>query len=738
MISRIAQATFILCAVLFFAQTNAVFAADGDLDLSFDTDGIVITDNASSLEGVVDLAVQPDGKSIAVGFNRANSMSAIRTVIVRYNPDGSIDTGFGASGKVFIESVFPSELALQPNGKIVLVGEITPAQTSIYVARLNSDGSPDATFNGTGALTLFLRGTSDGADSIKVQPDGKILVGGSSVAPNVSISRRDFALVRLNPDGSLDATFDGDGKVFTLVQENAGISNLMIQSDGKIVAVGESFVVDTASNNSIGSFATVRYNSNGSLDTAFNNSGTALAQFVSNGSPGARRFNTPETVLARANGKILVVGTTGSCCAPQPLSQVAIIQYNADGTVDSSFGAAGKIQTGYLTFPTTTAFNAAIQADNKIVIGGIGQPNNKSSLQAAVARFTANGSLDSTFNGDGWSMLQFPTNIASRGDAVEIQPDGKILLGGTVITNSANDFLLARFTAANNQRIADFDGDGKTDASVYRSGTWLINPSGANNPSSYYGTQFGLATDKLTPADFDGDGKTDLAVWRDEPMNPNSANFYILNSRDNTVRIEQFGSSGDDPRFVGDWDGDTRADLAVYRSGAATGAQSVFYYRPSSQPNRDFVAVSWGIQGDEAVRGDFDGDGKQDAAVFRPSNNVWYILNSSNNQPRFENWGLAADKRIAGDFDGDGKTDLTVFRDGVWYVLQSSNNQPRYQYWGLASDKLVPGDYDGDGQTDFAIWRAGVYYILRNSNSQAVYQSFGASDDVPVASAFVR
>ena len=284
----------------------------------------------------------------------------------------------------------------------------------------------------------------------------------------------------------------------------------------------------------------------------------------------------------------------------------------------------------------------------------------------------------------------------------------------------------------------DFDGDGKTDASVYRSGTWFINPSGANNPSSYYGTQFGLATDQPTPADFDGDGKTDIAVWRGDTGNPERAIFYILNSRTNTVRAEQFGSRGDDPRVVGDWDGDGLADLAVYRAGA-NGGQSVFYYRPSTQqPGRDFVAMPWGAAGDEAVRGDFDGDSRIDAAIFRPSNRVWYILNSSNNQPRVENWGLASDKRVAGDYDGDGKTDLTVFRDGVWYVLQSSNNQPRYQYWGLASDKLVPGDYDGDGQTDFAIWRAGVYYILRNSNSQAVYQSFGASDDVPVASAFVR
>ncbi len=93
---------------------------------------------------------------------------------------------------------------------------------------------------------------------------------------------------------------------------------------------------------------------------------------------------------------------------------------------------------------------------------------------------------------------------------------------------------------------------------------------------------------------------------------------------------------------------------------------------------------------------------------------------------------------MAGDYDGDGKTDLAVYRDGLWAVLQSSNNQPRYERWGLSSDRLVAGDYDGDGRTDFAVWRAGVYHILQNSNSQAVYQYFGIADDIPVASAFVR
>jgi hypothetical protein len=322
-----------------------------------------------------------------------------------------------------------------------------------------------------------------------------------------------------------------------------------------------------------------------------------------------------------------------------------------------------------------------------------------------------------------------------------LQPDGKIVAVGS---NQSSNSMTARFhntdsaPPINNPalRISDFDGDGKTDLSIYRNGTWFINPSSSPSlndaPNAAYAVQFGVSTDKLTPADFDGDGKTDLAVWRENAQ----AYFYILNSSNNTFRAEQFGTTGDNPTVVGNWDGDGKADLAVYRNG--TGGQSFFFYRPSSQPAVDFETLYWGKTGDEAVRGDFDGDGKIDAAVFRPSTGIWYIRQSSNNQARFENWGAASDKRVSGDFDGDGKTDLAIFRDGLWAILQSSNNQQRYEQFGQAGDRVVAGDYDGDGRADIAIWRNGVFYIKQGTNSQTTAQQFGATGDVPVAAAFIQ
>ena len=276
----------------------------------------------------------------------------------------------------------------------------------------------------------------------------------------------------------------------------------------------------------------------------------------------------------------------------------------------------------------------------------------------------------------------------------------------------------------------DFDGDGRSDVSVFRSNNWYIQLSGNSN---FYGVPFGVATDKLAPADYDGDGKTDIAVWR-ENVSGNQSYFYILNSSNNSVRIENFGLTGD-VLTVGDWDGDGKADPSVYREGA----QSFLYYRSSFNNSAGNITyLPWGTSGDKEVRGDFDGDGKLDAAIYRGSNQTWYIRNSRNGAVTYTTFGLPSDKRVSGDFDGDGKTDICVFRSGVWYVLQSSNNQIRYINWGTDTDSIVAADYDGDGKTDAAVWRNGVYYILNSSNSSVGYQYFGMTGDVPIASAFVQ
>lgn len=282
----------------------------------------------------------------------------------------------------------------------------------------------------------------------------------------------------------------------------------------------------------------------------------------------------------------------------------------------------------------------------------------------------------------------------------------------------------------------DFDGDGRADLAVFRpmpdpaANFWYISKS---SDGTSYATEWGIEIDKLTTADYDGDGKADIAVWREDPSDPDRAMFYVLRSSDGQFQIEQFGRTGDVHSVVGDWDGDGKDDVAVYR---VTGGQGQFFYRPSSQPGVDFVTINWGTTGDTPVRGDFDGDERSDAAVFRPSDGIWYILQSSNGQPQYRSWGTTGDKLVPADYDGDDKTDPAVFRGGTWYILKSSNGQPSYITFGTSADTLVPADYDGDGQTDVAVYRNGTWYINQTTSGFAAF-NFGLGSDVPVPSAYI-
>jgi uncharacterized delta-60 repeat protein len=748
---------------------------NGALDTSFDTDGKVTTQFTNSADGFTDVAILADGKIIGTGspVNGTDTDFAL----LRYNANGALDTGFDTDGIAYADIgagyAIVHGVAVQADGKVVTAGyTYNGTNTDFAVARYNTDGSPDPSFGGgTGKVSTPVLNRFDYGRAVVIQPDGKIIVAGAA-QPTAG---NQFALVRYNPDGTLDTSFDTDGKVTTSFTGTAldGAKSLALQADGKIVAAG-TIITGGATD-----FALARYNPDGSLDTSFDGDGRVTTPVLSS-------YDYANSVAIQPDGKIVAAGYTDSGAFNYDF---ALVRYNADGLLDTSFDTDGKVTNPVLS--GEDMINAVtIQPDGKIVAAG--HADDGTELDFALARYTPDGALDTSFHTDG----KVTTPVFSDEDsanAVIVLPDGKIIAAGYAETTTSADFAVVRYQAngaldnaygaggkvmfdfgsgdfdeikgialdgSGRAVVAgiaddglmgvarllgdsaptsvrtpfDFDGDGRADISLFRpdpdenNNYWYLRQSSDGGLKTF---EWGVQTDKIAPADYDGDGKTDFAVWRENAIG-NMAVFYIYNSADNSIRIEQFGLTGD-KLTVGDWDGDGKADLAVYRGGA----QSVFYYRGSlNNPSGITTYVPWGIAEDKPARGDFDGDGKFDAAVFRPSNGTWYIRQSSNGGARYENWGLASDELIPADYDGDGKTDLAVFRGGVWYIRQSSNGSPRYETFGLAGDRLVPADYDGDGKTDIAVFRNGAWYIKNSLTSSVSAVGFGVSTDVSVPGAY--
>jgi FG-GAP-like repeat/NPCBM-associated, NEW3 domain of alpha-galactosidase len=180
---------------------------------------------------------------------------------------------------------------------------------------------------------------------------------------------------------------------------------------------------------------------------------------------------------------------------------------------------------------------------------------------------------------------------------------------------------------------------------------------------------------------------------------------------------------------VGDFDGDNRTDLIVFRPTNGT-----WYIRQSA--NNIANSVQFGQNGDVPTPGDYDGDGQMDAAVFRPSNGSWYIQQSSNGAFVSRQFGLSTDKPVQADYDGDGKTDIAVFRDGFWYLIRSSDNNFAAVKYGQTGDVPVQGNYDGDGRADFAVYRSGVWFALLSSTNASSAVQFGLETDVPLIGDF--
>ncbi|HEX8736809.1 MAG TPA: FG-GAP-like repeat-containing protein [Pyrinomonadaceae bacterium] len=705
-----------------FARLNN----DGTLDASFTP--------AMSISNALDLQFLPDGRFTVIGFNNGDR-------VVRYNADGSLDATFNSDNQ--FQSGPPRSLALQPDGKILVGGDFsfvrvgTVTRGARGITRLNNDGSFDMSF--TSPMTS---GSSfDDVYAVGLQPDGKMIIGGNfQQIQNSGVG----TLAKINGDGSLDNSYLG------LIIKRETVFAQYSQPDGKLLLGGDFNILNTSNRKFIG-----RLNPNGETD----------ASFV----PDAAIDKTIMVIVRQPDGKYLL-GADGDGVGNRLLWRA-----NPDGSLDSSFNAVTFNTSGFITA-------IALEADGKILIaGGFNTVNGAS--RNGFARLSADGGLD-------------PLTVEAGGiKSIVVQADGRIVLGGGF--SSVNG-------APGTGKVARLNADGSVDSGftpntggsfftvlgVYqihdrlhvagtfngtannsRNGLIRLNANGTVDLSFNGGTILGqiysaaalpnrkiLVGGDFRTSSFSGnrryavrliengalDYAFDAGTFGFNAGNPPISIFQVAAAENNKAFVAgSFDSVAGQtrwsvarlndepcvPRARADYDGDDITDISVFRP-----SDGVWYRLDSF--NNTFRALQFGSGTDKPAPADYDGDGRTDIAVFRPSDGTWYIINSSNGSFRFEQFGISEDIPFPIDRDGDGRADLNVFRpsNGTWYSMRSTQGFTAIQF-GQQGDVPVAADYDGDCKADISVWRPadGVWYRINSLDGQFITQQFGTSGDKPVA-----
>jgi uncharacterized delta-60 repeat protein len=696
------QNGYVVFKIAVQSDGKIVAHAQGPTLIRYDADfSVDNTFQTSSLGPLNDLVIQPDGKLVLGGnFTSINGFTVNR--LARINPNGTVDTSFnvGTAGANNAVNV----VRIQPNGKIFIGGEFT-SFNGVSVNRaalLNTDGTRDSSFNAAlVAPNLFV-------NDIDVQSDGKVLIShGASIA-------------RLEANGSLDASFAPRVATVGIVYDTA------VQPDGKILVGGWFNLANTKTTTNI-----ARFDADGNVDNSFN-------------PPVGLQSMIFRAIAIHPNGEILVGGTSNNVFRLSPdgsfingfhsLSNVVYeIQVLADGKV--VVAGEGGIRRFNADYTIDNTFNPpsigpviykfAVQPDGKIII--VGDFNITSAGRARIARLNTDGSVDASFN---------PLGSANAGVwDVALQPDGKVVIAGgfTGVNFDTTKKYLARLNA---------DGSLDTDFSPLLTAPLTavkIQPDGKIITGGFSGSAFTLTPGKISR--FNPNGTVDPTF--NPSVIANDTVWHLNLQADGKIlvggefaRINQFSALGiarllntsAPARALFDYDGDGKADISVFRA-----SENKWYILQSS--NFALREQIFAVAGDVPVPADYDGDCKTDIAVFRPSAGAWWYLSSINNGQVNVNFGQAGDIPRPSDFDGDGKTDFVVYRpsNSVWYRLSASGQTAAPLAFGIAEDKPLVGDFDGDGKGDPAVFRpsTGHWWYASSVNGQFVAVHWGANGDHP-------
>ncbi len=703
----------------------ARFNVDGTLDATLGSGGVVVDPDYGGMIGV-----GYEGSTIiAVGTGLGSADPFSHDILrLRYTATGAPDTTFGSGGRtltnLFTLSWDVRAVTTTPEGKVVIAGSLgDPFDSDFAALRLAANGARDGFGLGGVRSVGFGRG-DDRANAMLPRPDGALILGGRS---NV-LGTSSFALARLITDGNLDTNFGTGGRTtHTMGLGSAEIHALAAAPGGKIIAAGQALV---ASGNS--DFALARYLANGVLDATFGTGGIVITPF-------GPEPDIAQAVAVQLDGKIVVAGYTRS----SGVFDFAVARYDASGTLDSTFGADGKV-TIAVGASNDLGHALALLPDGKILVAGE-VFNSGTNSDMAVVRLNANGAIDTTFGTAGIAIVNFASG-ADAAWAMAVQPNDKIVLAGTAFDGVGRGFALARLNAdgstdtgfgsgyaAGGRATTDITGSVDTATALALRRDGRIVSAGVAGTQWAVTRSLGDSRPVLTLTDLNADGKSDVlyrnvstgGVYRmvmgGFVMHHAAPAYSEPNTAWKVVADADFNGDGYSDLL---YRNDTTGQVAIvpFEANGVTGTPVIFYTEPNA---------AWKI----VHTPDLDGDGRADILWWNSSTGQVYAMLLNGGAIVAQGLMYAepdtAWKIVAvGDMDGSGKANQLVWRHGTTgqvYLMTitvaggafSQSGVQIYQEPNTAWKILAAADFNGDGKSDL-LWRnstSGQIYVMLMSGS---------------------